>query len=354
MLFRLKVERIHTLVIGAGQAGLSMGYFLKSRTDSFLLVDANERIGDSWRKRYDSLILFTPRAYSALPGLPFPGESDGYPTKDEVADYLELYANHFNLPVKLNTKVKTLTRDESHFIIETNHTVYHAQNVVIATGPFHKPFVPVLSRKLANDVFQFHSAEYRNPQQLREGSVLIVGAGNSGVQIATELAQNREVHMSVGKTIKMLPHRIFNKSLFWWFDTLRISNVTIDSKLGKYLSLNDPIIGEEAKPLINNGVIRIKPRTVGVNGKKIFFDDQSYCEVNNVIWATGFRPDYSWIKISGILDQNGRSMHTRGVTMVPGICFLGLSWQYTRGSALLLGVGKDAEYLLTRMSFDYC
>lgn len=348
----VSTREIHTLVVGAGQAGLAMGYYLKKKTDSFILIDAHKRLGDSWRNRYDSLVLFTPRAYSSLPGLALPGEQDGYPTKDELADYLENYARHFDLPVALNTKAEKLEKTDRGFVVETNQGNYLAQNVIIATGPFQKPFTPDFSRQLSDDVFQVHSAYYRNPTQLKEGPVLVVGAGNSGVQIATELAQDREVFLSVGKPMKMFPHKILNKSLFWWFDVLGISKITINSKLGRYMKENDPIIGKESKPFIKKGKIRLCPRTKSVEGNRFFFEDGSHCDVNNVIWATGFHPDYSWIHVKGIFDHNGNPIHKRGETPVSGLYFLGLSWLYTRGSALLLGVGKDAEYLTNIMTFD--
>lgn len=345
-------QDIHTLIIGAGQAGLAMGYYLKNKTDNFLLIDEQKRLGDSWRNRYDSLVLFTPRVYSSLPGLPLPGDPNGYPTKDEIADYLEHYAHHFNLPVALNTRAEKLKKTDQGFVVKTNQGDYLAQNVIVATGPFQKPFTPKFSKQLSDDVFQIHSAHYKNPTQLKEGSVLIVGAGNSGVQIATELAQDREVFLSVGKPMKMFPHKILNKSIFWWFDALGISKITINSKLGQYMKENDPIIGRESKPFIKKGKIRLYPRTKGVEGNQVFFEDGSYCEVNNVIWATGYHPDYSWIHVDGILDQKGNPIHKRGETPVSGLYFLGLSWLYTRGSALLLGVGKDAEYLTNIMTFD--
>ncbi|WP_420824133.1 flavin-containing monooxygenase [Thermoflavimicrobium daqui] len=339
-------HEIHTLVIGAGQAGLAMGYYLKQRPDSFLLIDAGKEIGDSWRYRYNSLTLFTPRAYSSLPGLPLRGDQHGYPCKDEIADYLEGYADHYQLPIQLNTQAISLEKIKDDFFIQTSKGNYIAQNVIIATGPFQKPYIPSLSGNLSDEVLQIHSAQYTHPNQLKEGPVLVVGAGNSGLQIATELSQTHPVSLSIGKSLRMVPQKILGKSCFWWMDLLGLSEVTIDSKLGKYLKQNDPIIGTEAKPLIKQGKIKCYPRAIRLENRLVHFQDKQSCEVNNLIWATGFHSDYDWIQIPELFDSKGHPIHHRGKTPVEGFYFLGLSWQYRRSSALIYGVGKDAEYLL--------
>lgn len=345
------VKRFNTIIVGAGQAGLAMGYYLRNKSNSFILLDNHARVGDSWRFRYDSLKLFTPRSFSALPGMELPGDQAGYPTKDEVADYLEKYAQQFKLPVKLNTKITKVTKHDGYFHIVTNSgEEFLSKNLIVATGPFQKPFIPSFSEEIPNEIFQVHSASYENPSQLKEGAVLIVGGGNSGMQIATELTSTKkDVNISLGKKPKFLPYEVLNKSIFWWFNVLGISKLTVHSKLGQILKKNDPIIGKEVKPLIKEGKVKIYPRTVGYRDGKIHFDNGKDMQPQNIIWATGFVPDYDWLDISNIFDEKGLPFHERGVTKEPGLFFLGLSWQYRRGSALLLGVGEDAKYLVEKL-----
>lgn len=344
------IKQYNTIIIGAGQAGLSLGYYLRNKDNSFLLIDRQSRIGDSWRLRYDSLKLFTPRSHSALPGLKLPGKQNGYPTKDEIADYLEKYAQSFDLPVKLNTDVIKLEKQGNSFQVHIGEEeVLQAKNIVIATGPFKDPFIPNFSSQLSRNIYQVHSEYYENPRQLYDGQTLVVGGGNSGMQIATELAESRQVYLSLGKKAKFLPYEVLNKSIFWWFNVLGISRLTVHSTLGKILKKNDPIIGKEIKPLIKKGKVKILPRAIEVIDNKILFDNGFSMEPKNVIWATGFKPDYSWIKIEKIFDENGLPIHERGVTQQDGLYFLGLSWQYRRGSALLLGVGEDAKFLANKL-----
>ncbi|HZH58960.1 MAG TPA: NAD(P)-binding domain-containing protein [Metabacillus sp.] len=347
------VKQYNTIIVGAGQAGLAMGYYLREITNSFLLVESHARVGDSWRVRYDSLKLFTPRSHSALPGLSLPGDQNGYPTKDEIADYLEEYSQKFYLPIKLNTKITKVFKKEGNFHIITNSgEELLTKNFIVATGPFQKPYIPDFSEKIPNDIFQIHSAHYKNPTQLKEGTTLIVGGGNSGMQIATELCNSRYVYLSLGKKPKFLPYQLLNKSIFWWFSVLGISNLTVDSKLGQILQQNDPIIGKEIIPLVNEGKVKMLPRTTGFREHKMTFENGYEIQPKNIIWATGFKPDYEWLGISNIFDEKGLPIHERGVTKEPGLFFLGLSWQYKRGSALLLGVGEDAKYLAGKLQTD--
>lgn len=335
------------IVIGAGQAGLAMGYYLRELNQPFLIVDAYRRVGDAWRQRYDSLTLFTPRKYSELPGMKMAGDPDGYPHKDEVADYLEAYATKFRLPIQLSTQIVQATLREGGFSLKTSRgDTYFAHTLIVATGPFSQPFIPQLLGRLSEKVVQLHTAEYRNPQQLQKGTVMVIGAGNSGVQIATELAEtNRPVYLSVGKPIHMLPHRIGGKSLFWWMDILGVSKVTVNSPLGKVLRRNDPIIGREAVPYIKKKKILLTSRAIRLDGEEVFTADGKGYRVKNVIWATGYQSDYTWLQILGVIDLHGNPIHERGVTPIPGLYFLGLSWQYTRNSGLIRGVGTDAHYI---------
>ncbi|AZV43060.1 flavin-containing monooxygenase [Peribacillus asahii] len=339
--------KYNVIIIGAGQAGLSMGYYLQQTDLSFLILDKGEEIGAVWKNRYDSLKLFTPRSYSSLPGLALEGNQSVYPTKDEIAKYLSFYAEAFSLPVKLRTIVQGLYKDEDSFRILTDKGEILAENVVIAAGPFQNSFIPEFAKTLSNNVLQLHSSQYKNSKQLRDGPVLVVGGGNSGAQIAVELSKQRETHLSVNHKMKFLPQSVMNKSIFWWFDKLGIYTASVNTKVGQYIKNNpDPIFGFELKSLIKSGKVILKPRTISIQNDNIIFEDNSEVHVNNVIWSTGFVSDYRWIDIADVLDEKSQPIHQRGITSIDGLYFLGLPWQYSRGSALLQGVGVDAEYLI--------
>ncbi|WP_409304806.1 flavin-containing monooxygenase [Peribacillus sp. SCS-155] len=341
------------IVIGAGQSGLSMGYWLKQTCKKFIILDKCSSIGESWKNRYDSLILFTPKKYSSLPGLNFPGAPNDLPTKDEVTAYLREYAETFKLPVQLETKITSLSgsREENLFTVTTNQKTYQAKQIVIATGPFQTPFIPPFAHNLPSDVTQIHSSEYKNPSQLKPGPVLVVGGGNSGAQIAVELATKHQVSLSVGQKIRYLPLKFMGKPIFWWFDKLGILRTDRESVMGKKIrSSGDPIFGLELKKLVNQKQIRIFPRTKGQDLGEIIFENNDRLKPSNIIWATGFKPTYGWIDIPDILDRHGKPIHNRGVTNIPGVVFLGQPWQNKRGSALLLGVGEDAKYLAEHLA----
>ena len=276
-----------------------------------------------------------------------PGDPNGYPTKDEIADYLEEYASQFDLPVQLNVAVQRLEKRDSSFKVSTNRGEFWAKQVVLATGPFQKAYVPAFAGKLPPSIYQVHTSAYKNPEQLQSGTVLIVGGGNSGAQIAVELSQSREVFLSVGHPLKFFPLEVLGKSIFYWFKKVGIYSLTADSALGKLVkNQGDPIMGKELKKAIQEGKVKLKPRATKATAKAISFEDGSQVEVENVIWATGFRPDYSWITIPNAINAKGIPMHKRGVSTIEGLYFLGLPWQHTRGSALIGGVGADAEFLL--------
>jgi putative flavoprotein involved in K+ transport len=335
------------VVIGGGQAGLAIGYFLKRQEKHFVILDAGASIGSAWRSRWDSLVLFTPRRYDSLPGLPFPGDPDGYPTRDEVIAYLEEYTEKFALPLDLGSDVRAMTRVDGTFLLDLDDRNVEAHQVVVATGPFQTPRVPDFASELAPEVFQTHSQGYRAPDDVPEGSVLVVGGGNTGYQIASELSSTHHVHLAVGGRQKPLPQKLMGRDVFWWLVTTRLFKTSIDSRLGQKLSRRETLIGSSPKALKQHGV-KMKPRMIGASGRTASFSDGSDLSVDAVIWATGFSLDHSWIKLP-IVDQDGTARHRRGVTDLPGLYFLGLPWQHTRGSALLGWVKEDAEYIAGRI-----
>lgn len=331
-------------VIGAGQAGLAIGYFLEQQGQNFVILEAADSIGPAWRERWESLRLFTPRGYSGLPGLPFPGDPDGYADRDEVIAYLEQYADAFELPIELNSAVRRLTREHGRFVLEVDGRRITAEQVVVATGPFQKPFIPEVASRLGADVFQAHSTGYRKPSDVPAGTVLVAGGGNTGFQVAEELSSTRGVVLAIGSRQKPLPQRLLGRDLFWWLTKSRLFNTTVESRLGRKLRTRDTLIGSSPRKLRRRCGVELKPRVVGVEGRTVRFEDESELEVDAVIWATGYRPDYSWIDLP-VFDSEGRLRHRRGVTDASGLYFLGLTWQHTRGSALIGWVKDDAEFI---------
>jgi len=342
-------EQLEVAVVGGGQAGLAMGFYLRRQGGRFVIFERGDSIAPAWRERWDSLTLFTPRRYSALPGLPFPGDPDGYPTRDEVIAYLEHYAETFELPIELDSAVRGLSRDDGRFVLQLDGRTVTADQVVVATGPFQEPFVPKAAEQLAPEVWQVHSTGYRRPSDVPEGTVLVVGGGNTGFQIAKELSATHRVVLSIGSEQKPLPQRIAGRDLFWWLTKTRLLATTVESRLGSRLQHRDTLIGSSPRELERRYGVELKPRVTDASGRAVRFGDGSQLEVDAVVWATGYRPDFSWIDLP-IFDENGRLRHRRGGTDVPGLSFLGLTWEWTRGSALIGWVKDDAEYLAERVA----
>ncbi|MGO4691219.1 flavin-containing monooxygenase [Glaciibacter sp. 2TAF33] len=340
---------LDVLVVGGGQAGLAMGRELSERRLRFDIVDAGTEIGHVWQSRWESLRMFTSGRYDNLPGLPFPADADAYPGKDDVVAYLQAYAAEFEMPVRLNSTVTSLTRTDGAYIAHTAPGVIEPRQVVIATGPFQTPFTPPISAQLDGDVAQLHSAEYRKPEGLPPGRVLVVGGSNSGCQIALELSKTHTVDLSVGKRLPTIPQRPLGRDVWSWATALRLDRVTASSRIGRRLSTRDQIIGVGPRRLSRRHGVRLRPRATAGAGRSVSFANGITAEYDVVIWATGYTSDNSWINIPGVTDNAGRLRQSRGVTPSPGLYTLGQAWQHTRGSALLGWVGDDASYLAQRI-----
>jgi len=341
---------LDVLVIGGGQAGLAIGYHLAQRGLRFQIVDAAAETGDAWRLRWDSLRLFTPAQYDNLPGLRFPASSDTYPGKDDVADYLQRYAAQFRLPVRHGTDVTSLTRNGGTYVAKVDEQAMEAKQVVVATGPFQAPFVPPIAAGLDPGVHQLHSVDYRHPEAIPPGRVLVVGAANSGCQIAQELSATHSVELSAGQRIPTVPQRPLGRDVWWWASGLRFDQVRVGSRLGRRLAGRDQVIGGGPRQLVRRYGVRMRPRVAGTTGRTVTFADGGAAEFDAVVWATGFTVNHSWIDIPDVKDEQGRVLHRRGVTPSPGLYLLGLTWQHTRGSALLGWVGDDAAFLAEQVA----
>ncbi len=310
-------KMLDVIIIGAGQAGLAMGYYLQQGNYNFVLLDEEKRIGDSWRKRYDSLQLFTPRAYCALPGMRLDGNQNEFPTKDEISNYLEAYAKRFSIPVRLNINVSKIRKKGHAFEVFTPNEMLQSKRVIIASGAFQRPYIPSISQKLSNDTFQIHSSQYQSPIQIPEGSVLVVGGGNSGTQIAAELAKSRDVTIAVSYHLSFLPLKIMGRSIFAWLEKIGLLYAGINTWRGRWFQKQkDPIFGYECRELIRNGAIALKPKVVNELQNKVVFSDDNTCHVQNVVWSTGFIPNYQWIEVEGKVNQAGLPIHIRGVSGV--------------------------------------
>jgi len=331
------------LVIGAGQAGLTVAYYLRQAGLRFVIVDAAPQVGSAWTERWESLVLFTPRRLNAMPGLPFDGDPDREPTRDEVIAYLSRYAAELDLPIELNTPVTALDHGEGRFAAESPAGTIHADQVIVATGPFQKPRIPEFAASVASDVHQTHSTGYRRPGDVPPGRVVVVGGGNTGYQIAEELAAGHQVVLAVGSRQTPLPLRLLGRQIFWWGAKLGVLSVTVESRIGTRLSQRDTLIGSSPRKAKRLGIV-LKPRAVAASGRTVRFADGTESDADAIIWATGYRADYSWIALP-VVDAGGRIRHRRGVTDRAGLYFLGLTWQHTRGSALLGLVAADARYI---------
>src|SRR5262245_39322195 len=350
-------KQIQTIVIGGGQAGLAVGYHLAKRHLPFLILDANKRVGDAWRNRWDSLRLFNPARYAGLPGLRFPARGDTFPTKDQMANYLGEYVKRFHLLVQNGIKVDRLWREGDRFLMQAGNQRFESENVVVAMANYQQPRTPEFAKELDSEILQLHSHDYRNPSQLREGGVLIVGVGNSGADIAIEVAQSHPTWIS-GKESGHIPWAI--DSFIARFFLIRLFRfvahhvITVKTRIGRKLR---PKLIHQAPPLVRvkpadltNAGIEWLPRTVGVRNGLPLMADGSTLEVNNVIWCTGYYHGFPWIALP-IFDESGDPIHEFGIVdKVPGIYFVGLNFLYSMTSSTLMGVGRDAERVANAVS----
>jgi putative flavoprotein involved in K+ transport len=350
------LEYFETVIIGGGQAGLSVGYHLKKQGRPFVILDANERIGDAWRKRWVSLRLFTPARYSGLAGWRFPAPAMAFPTKDEMADYLESYAARFDLPVRTGVKVDGLSREGDRYVVEAGDRRFEADNVVVASGAYQSPRIPTFAPELDPGIVQLHSSEYREPSQLQEGGVLVVGAANSGAEIALEVSRDHVTWLS-GRHPGQEPFRPGSR---WdrlllpvvWFMASRV--LTVKTPFGRAVRhkfhaqgathVGLPLARVRPKDFTAAGIERV-PKTAGARGGLPVLDDGRVLEVANVIWCTGFVSDFAWIDLP-VFAEDGGPLHDRGVVgSEPGLYFVGMVFLYALASSLVGGVGRDAEYI---------
>jgi len=341
------------IVIGAGQAGLAAGYHLRRAGARFLMLEAG-KVGDVWTRRWDSLRLFTPARYNCLPGKPFPGKPYHLPTKDEVAKYLRDYARHFALPVRENAWVRSVRQHGGGFRVELGSgEALETRSVIVATGANQRPYTPKLASAMAPQIVQLHSSAYRSPAQLPQGRVLVVGAGNSGAQIALELADSGRDVLLAGPAAGALPRRLLGRDIYdWIWHTLL--GLTSGSALGRrrmdsHRYAADPLIGLSEDDFAPRRVRRVG-RVAGTHeGMPMLADGSTVGDVAAIVWCTGFRPDYSWIELP-IFGLDGYPIHERGIAVgVPGLAFLGMRYQYRIRSALLGGVGEDAAHVVAQM-----
>jgi putative flavoprotein involved in K+ transport len=350
------LERFETVIVGGGQAGLAVGYHLARRGRPFVILDANQCIGDAWRARWDSLRLFTPARYDGLPGMPFPAPAWSFPTKDEVAGYLEANATRFDLPVRTGVRVDRLSRDGGRYLLAAGERRFQADHVVVASGAYQRPRIPAFAAGLDPGILQLDPNRYRDPSQLPGGGVLVVGAGNSGAEIAFEVSRTHPTWLSGPDTghIPVRPGSRWDRLVtppFWWFASRVLTvQTTIGRKVRpKALTTTAPLERVRPKELAAAGVERL-PRTVGVRDGSPLLEDGRVIDVATVLWCTGFRPDFAWVDLP-VFDHDGVPRHHRGVVgSQPGLYFLGLWFLSAFTSSLLGGVGSDADHIARQIT----
>ena len=341
---------VDVAIIGAGQVGLAVGSAIAETELSFVVLDGASKVGDSWRNRYDSLRLFSPRSLSSLPGRPLAGDQDGYPDKDEIADYLERYADAFRLPVKLGQRVTSLRRSNGGFRIEARSgATWLADAVVVASGAFQRSIRPAFSSGLAPEVQQLDPTSYRSPLDVPEGPVLVVGGGATGRQIARELSRTHEVSLSCGGRVSITPHRLLGKDAMWWAKLSGLLTADKDSFKGRFARRHDSFPGRELTDAsLRRKGVTILGRATSAEGSTVHFSSGVSQSFRCVIWCVGYQDDTSWIHIEDALND-GAIVQERGESSVPGLYYAGRSWQNFRASALLCGAGMEADFIVARV-----
>jgi putative flavoprotein involved in K+ transport len=344
-------QTVETVIVGGGAGGLAVGYHLTRHDRPFVVLDAQQRIGDSWRTRWDSLRLFTPAKYSGLPGWPMPAAANSFPTKDEVADFLQAYADHFAMPTRTGVRVTGVSRRDGRYVVEYGDERLDADHVVVATGANRAPRVPEFAGELNREILQLHSSDYRNPAQLRDGAVLVVGVGNSGAEIALEVSRTHRTVLS-GRPSGQIPFKHGPAMARFVFPVVRFVGhhvLTVRTPMGRrarpnFVAHGAPLIRTKTKDLEAAGV-EMLPRTTGAEGGLPVVADGRVADVDTVIWCTGFRPDFGWIDLPVFADD-GHPVHDRGVAVgEPGLYFVGMPFQYAASSEALPGMGRDAEHI---------
>lgn len=348
-----EIETFDTVVVGGGQTGLTIGHHLMQANRKFVILDAGERLGDAWRSRWDSLLLFTPARLNGLPGLQYPAKRDEFISKDQMADYLEDYARHFDLPVRLGTRVESVSRSSDGFAVRAGGRLYRSSNVVVATSSYTTPRVPAFADELDPSVVQLHSSEYRSPSQLPHGSVLIIGVGNSGADIAMEVARTREVIVA-GEPDAVLPFRIEP----WFARNVLVSGVF--AMLQHVVTLRTPVGRKDRANGGKTPLIRVKPKDIAAVARRVsriasvsegrpMTDDGEVLDVTGVVWCTGFRPSFPWLDLP-VLGDGGEPIHDRGIVeSEPGLYFCGLHFQFAAASDSIVGMQRDARFVVKHL-----
>lgn len=343
-------ERLGTVIVGAGQAGLAAGYYLKQGGEPFVILDADERVGDPWRKRWPSLRLYSPAKYDGLPGMPFPAGRNTFPSTNAMADYLESYAGRFGLPVRSGVQVDRLRRDGERYVVTAGEHLFEAENVVVATGVMQVPVVPDFAGELDPRITQLHSSDYRSPAQLQEGAALVVGASHSGGDIAFEVAGDHRTILA-GPDTGQAPASVESRRmrLVWPLLKLLATRVlTVDTPIGRKARPNirshgAPLLRVRSADLAAAGVERVVARMTGVQDGLPVLEDGRVLDVENVVWCTGFRPDYSWIDLPLEYEDGYPRQYRGAVASLPGLYFLGMLFLHSFSSMLILGAGRDAK-----------
>jgi putative flavoprotein involved in K+ transport len=345
----LTSEHFDVVVVGGGQAGLGVGFHLARRNINFVILDAYPRVGEAWRRRWESLRLFTPARLDGLPGTPFPDRAGALPTKDEMAAYLESYADRHKLPIRLGIRVDALNREGDHFVLTAGNRRFEANQVVVATGGHPNPKRPDFAAELDQSIVQLHSSDYRDPSQLQDGDVLVVGAGNSGAEIALDAAQQHRVWLA-GRATGAVSPVLYSRPSWWLATTLITTKTSMGRKMATQLrTKGTPLVRIRESDFATAGIARV-PRVEGVEGGKPRLNDGRLLDVRNVVWCTGFKHDYGWIKLPPTAGGHIPT-HERGVVASePGLSFMGLPFQFGHNSALIDGVGRDAEYVVSRIA----